>query len=421
MPHSSEMSSSLRDDAIHRAAATPVLSRPATPHASELIVRIDLAAIENNVRRLRRASQAPHLLAVVKGNAYGHGLVPVATAALRAGADWLGVAQLREALALRRAGVTAPILAWLYLADPRNPLLREALDHGIDVSVGSVEQVEAVAEVARSLGRRMRIHLEFDSGLARGGARASSWAAVVAAVLAASARNLLEAVGIWTHLAWADDPAAVQNVAHVAAFHAAVAAAGDAGLRVGLVHLASSGSILTRPELHGDLVRAGLAIYGLSPVAATTAREFGLVPAMEVSAPLAAVKWVPRGTGVSYEHAYVTPRSTHLGLVPAGYADGIPRRLSGHSLIFVGGRRVPVVGRVCMDQFVVDLGAESTLVAGERVVLFGDPASGAASADEWGAAIGSHGDEIINTVAARVPRSYGNGRPGGDDADDEAF
>lgn len=403
------MSSSPRADTSPLLDSAAAIPGPSATAPSELTVRVDLAAIEYNVQRMRGGSRAPHFLAVVKGNAYGHGLVPVATAALRAGADWLGVAQLREALLLRRAGLTAPILAWLYLADRRNPLLRAALEQGVDVSVGSVEQVAAVAEIANDLGLRARVHLEFDSGLARGGARSSGWAALVEAVLEACGRDTITAVGVWTHLAWADVPSAAENDAHVAAFESAAGLATDAGLRVPLVHIASSASILNRPELHHDLVRAGLAMYGLSPVDGRSAQEFGLLPAMEVSAPLATVKWVPQGTGISYEHAFVTERSTHLGLVPAGYADGIPRRASGHMLVLVGGRRVPIVGRVCMDQFVVDLGAESTVTTGERVVLFGDPASGAASADEWGAAVGSHGDEIITTIAARATRTYESG------------
>jgi alanine racemase len=347
-------------------------------------------------------------MAVVKGNGYGHGLIDVARAALAAGADWLGTAQLTEALALRRAGITAPVLSWLYLAAASSETIREAVSHDVDMSLGSIAQLDVVAGIARSLGQPAAVHLELDSGLSRGGARAEDWPDLVAAARQAELAGNLTVRGIWTHLAWADVPAHPGNAAAVDAFEAAVGQAREAGLDPELRHVSSSANILDRPEFAFDMVRAGLAIYGLAPADHLDPADHGLRPALTVTAPVVLVKKVPAGTGVSYEHQAITYEPRFLGLIPLGYADGIPKGISGRSIVQLGGRRVPVIGKVCMDQFMVDLGPEPAGVSvGDIAVLFGDPRSGAASADEWGAAIGSHGDEIINRIAPRLPRTYG--------------
>ncbi|MBT2520370.1 alanine racemase [Arthrobacter sp. ISL-28] len=370
-------------------------------------VSVDLAAISDNVRALRALTPAPHFMAVVKGNAYGHGLVEVAQAALAAGADWLGTAQLTEALALRRAGITAPVLSWLYLATASSEIIREALENDVDMSLGSRAQLDVVAGIARTLGRPAAVHLELDSGLSRGGARAEDWPGLVAAARTAELEGTLTVRGIWTHLAWADVPAHPGNAAAVEAFGEAVRQAREGGLEPELRHVSSSANILDRPEFAFDMVRAGLAIYGLAPADHLDPAEFGLRPALTVTAPLVLVKKVPAGTGVSYEHQAITHEARYLGLIPLGYADGIPKGISGRSIVQLGGRRVPVIGKVCMDQFMVDLGPEARGVSvGDTAVLFGDPDTGAASADEWGSAIGSHGDEIINRIAPRLPRTY---------------
>lgn len=373
-------------------------------------VSVDLEAIAHNVAVLRERSRAPHLMAVVKGNAYGHGLLETARTALAAGADWLGTAQLSEALALRRSGITAPILAWLYLATNAGGAVAEAVEHVIDISLGSPAQLDVVAGTARALGRTAFIHLELDSGLSRGGARHEDWPALVTAARAAELAGHVGVRGVWTHLAWADVPAHPANTAAVAGFEQAVREAHDAGLAPTLRHVSSSANILARPEFHFDMVRAGLAIYGLSPAEHIDPADHGLRPALSVTAPVVLVKHVPAGTGVSYEHRAITHESRYLGLIPLGYADGIPKGISGSRIVMVGGRRVPVIGKVCMDQFMVDLGHETSVRVGDPAVLFGDPAAGAASADDWGSAINSHGDEIINRIAPRLQRVYTHGR-----------
>lgn len=370
-------------------------------------VRVDLTAISDNITALKKRTEAPHFMAVVKGNAYGHGLVDVARTAVDAGATWLGTAQLSEAITLRKSGITVPILSWLYLASQTSETILEALQHGIDVSLGSVHQLEVLEGIAARLGRPAVVHLELDSGLSRGGARKEDWGALVAKARRAELNGTLRVRGLWTHLAWADVPAHPGNAAAVAGFDEAVREARAEGLTPELRHVSSSANILDRPEFHFDMVRAGLAIYGLAPADHLDPADFGLRPALSVTAPLVMVKKVPAGTGVSYEHQAITHEPRYLGLIPLGYADGIPKGISGRSVVRIGGRNVPVIGKVCMDQFMVDLGPDAGgITVGDTAVLFGDPASGAASADDWGAAIGSHGDEIINRIAPRLPRVY---------------
>lgn len=368
---------------------------------------MDLSAISDNIKVLKGRTDAPFFMAVVKGNAYGHGLVEVARTAVEAGAHWLGTAQLSEAILLRRAGIQVPILSWLYLASQTSETIREALENRIDVSLGSVRQLEVLAGIAALLGRPAVVRLELDSGLSRGGARKEDWAELVARARQAELEGTLRVRGIWTHLAWADVPAHPGNAAAVAEFEDAVRQAREAGLTPDLRHVSSSANILDRPEFHFDMVRAGLASYGLAPADHLDPADFGLRPALSVTAPLVMVKKVPAGTGVSYEHQAITYEPRFLGLIPLGYADGIPKGISGRSVVNIGGRQVPVIGKVCMDQFMVDLGPDATGIdVGDTAVLFGDPACGAASADDWGAAIGSHGDEIINRIAPRLPRVY---------------
>ncbi|OOP63918.1 alanine racemase [Arthrobacter sp. SRS-W-1-2016] len=370
-------------------------------------VSVDLSAISDNIKALKKRTAAPHFMAVVKGNGYGHGLVEVARTAVAAGADWLGTAQLSEAITLRKAGITAPVLSWLYLASQTSATIREALEYDVDVSLGSVAQLEVLAGIARQLGRPAVVHLELDSGLSRGGARKEDWSELVAQARKAEQDGTVLVRGIWTHLAWADVPAHPGNAAAVAGFEDAVDEARAAGLDPQLRHVSSSANILDRPEFHFDMVRAGLAIYGLAPADHLDPADFGLRPALSVTAPLVMVKKVPAGTGVSYEHQAITHEPRYLGLIPLGYADGIPKGVSGRSLVQIAGRKVPVIGKVCMDQFMVDLGPDASgIEVGDTAVLFGDPAGGAASADDWGAAIGSHGDEIINRIAPRLPRVY---------------
>lgn len=378
---------------------------------------VDLAAVRGNLRSLAAHAPTAQVMAVVKGDAYGHGLLPVALAAVQAGATWLGTAQVTEALHLRRAGVTAPrILTWLYA--PGAPL-REAVEADVDVSVASGWSLDEVVAAARAAGRTARVHLKVDTGLGRNGLVPDALPQVLRAALAAQAEGLVQLVGVWSHLAFADDPdhPVVHRQAEV--FAQAVEVVEAAGARLEVRHLANSAATLTSPALHWDLVRPGIAVYGLSPVPQLGGPEwFGLVPAMTVEAELATVKAVPAGSGVSYGHEYVVPQDTVLGIVPLGYADGVPRHASGTAdrpggPLQVGGRRLGVAGRVCMDQVVVDLGPGAREVAGDRVVLWGDGRDGGPTAQDWADVAGTISYELVTRLGARVPRTYVDAdRPG---------
>ena len=371
---------------------------------------VDLGAVRGNVRALVAHAPNAQVMAVVKGDAYGHGLVPAALAALEGGATWLGTAQVAEALHLRRAGVTgARILTWLYA--PGAPL-REAVDADVDLSVASRWALDEVVAAARTAGRTARVHLKVDTGLGRNGLLPGELPDVLAAALAAEAEGLVRVVGVWSHLAFADDPGHPVVRQQAAVFADAVALVEAAGARLEVRHLANSAATLTAPALHWDLVRPGIAVYGLSPVPQVGSHErFGLVPAMTLEAELVTVKHVPAGSGVSYGHEYVVPHDTVLGVVPLGYADGVPRHASGTrdrwgGPVQVGGRRLGVAGRVCMDQVVLDLGPGAQDAAGDRVVLWGDGRDGGPTAQDWAEVAGTISYEVVTRLGARVPRTY---------------
>ncbi len=371
------------------------------------VARVDLGAVRQNVARLRAAAPGSSLMAVVKADGYGHGMVPCARAARTAGAEWLGVAFVPEALALRAAGDAGRVLA-LVLAEGDDTAAAVAAD--VDLSVGSLGQLLDVERGAAATGRAARVHLEFDSGLGRGGTRADQWGALCEAAAAAPA---VDAVGLWSHFARADEPAAPSNDVQAAAFAAAVAVAESCGIEPEVRHLANSAATLSRPGDHWDLVRPGIAVYGLSPGPDMgTAAELGLRPAMTLEAAVSVVKDVGPGEGVSYGHTYVTTSPTRLALVPVGYGDGVPRHGSGVGPLLLGGARHVVAGRVCMDQFVVDVGG-APVEPGDVAVMFGPGDRGEPTADEWGAACGTIGYEIVTRLGSRLPREYVGADPDG--------
>ncbi|TDD72089.1 alanine racemase [Jiangella aurantiaca] len=378
------------------------------PHAE---VRVDLAAIRDNVAELAVRAAPAQVMAVVKGDAYGHGLVPSARAAQAGGAAWLGTATLAEALALRAAGVGGRVMAWLSAPGER---WADALAADVDVSASAPWVVAEIAAAARETGRTARLHLKADTGMGRSGSPLADWPTLVDDALKARAEGLVEVVGLWSHLACADEPGHAANAQQLAAFRDAAALAESRGVRPEVRHLANSAATLTMRDAHFDLVRPGLATYGLSPVPQQAAPgDVGLRPAMSVRARLALVKRVPAGHGVSYGHLYVTDRESTLGLVPLGYADGVPRHASGGSAgpgapVLIGGVTRRIAGRVCMDQFVVDL-RDDDARAGDEVVLFGDAAAGEPTAQDWADACGTISYEIVARFAPRLPRVYVNG------------
>ncbi|MFJ7047530.1 alanine racemase [Streptomyces sp. NPDC101112] len=366
---------------------------------------IDLDALRANVRTLRALAPGAALMAVVKSDAYGHGAVRCARAAIEAGATWLGTATPEEALALRAAGLPGRIMCWLWA--PGGPW-REAIEADLDVSVSGLWALREVTDAARAAGARARVQLKADTGLGRNGCQPEDWAELVTEALAAEAEGLVTVTGIWSHLACADEPGHPSITAQLDLFREMVTQAEEQGVRPEVRHIANSPATLTLPESHFDLVRAGIALYGISPSPELgSSADLGLRPVMRLSASLALVKHVPGGHGVSYGHHYVTPGATTLGLVPVGYADGIPRHASGTGPVLVGGKWRTVAGRVAMDQFVVDLGGDEPAV-GDEVVLFGAGDDGEPTAEDWAKAAGTIGYEIVTRIGTRVPRVYVN-------------
>jgi len=361
---------------------------------------IDLDAISANVEALREHVAPSDVMAVVKAGGYGHGAVATARAALRGGARWLGVVHVAEALELRAAGIDSPVLCMMAIESDAHGA---AIEANVDLSAGSVDMVRRIAAAAAAAGRPGRLHLKADTGLSRGGATAADWPSVVDAALAAQAAGRLTVAGLWSHFASADEPGNPSVAEQLAAFGEAVALAEKAGVTPEVRHIANTAAALLVPGSRYDLVRVGGGIYGLSTLPGGAPPW--LRPAMTLRARLAMVKRVPAGTGVSYGHRYVTSRETTLGLVPIGYADGVPRSAAGQPLLFARGRRWPVAGTVCMDQLVVDFGDEP-VAAGEEVVLFGPGDGGEATAQEWGEVLGTISYEIVTGIGNRVARSY---------------
>ncbi|MFF3414201.1 alanine racemase [Streptomyces sp. NPDC002698] len=381
------------------------MTETAHPRTAPLRARaeIDLAALRANVRALRAHAPTAALMAVVKSDAYGHGAVQCARAAREAGATWLGTATPEEALALRAAGLPGRVMCWLWT--PGGPWA-EAIEADIDVSVSGMWALREVVAAAESVGLRARVQLKADTGLGRAGCQPADWAELVAEALAAEARGLITVTGLWSHFACADEPGHPSIRAQLALFREMVSYAEEQGVRPEVRHIANSPATLTLPESHFDLVRTGIAVYGISPSPELgTPADFGLRPVMTLSASLALVKHVPAGHGVSYGHHYVTPGETTLGLVPVGYADGVPRHASGTGPVLVGGKWRTVAGRVAMDQFVVDLGGDEP-EPGARAVLFGPGDDGEPTAEDWARAAGTIAYEIVTRIGTRVPRVY---------------
>ncbi|MFD5013185.1 alanine racemase [Streptomyces chartreusis] len=368
---------------------------------------IDLAALRSNVLSLRAHAPGAALMAVVKSDAYGHGAVRCARAAVDAGATWLGTATPEEALVLRAAGLRGMrMMCWLWT--PGGPW-REAVEADVDVSVSGMWALREVTEAARQAGAPARVHLKADTGLGRGGCQpGDDWAELVREALRAEAEGLLSVTGLWSHFACADEPGHPSIAAQLTRFREMVTYAEGQGARPEVRHIANSPATLTLPDSHFDLVRTGIATYGISPSPELgSPADFGLRPVMTLSASLALVKHVPGGHGVSYGHRYVTPGETTLGLVPLGYADGIPRHASGAGPVLVGGKWRTVAGRIAMDQFVVDLGGDEP-EPGAQAVLFGPGDGGEPTAEDWAQAAGTIAYEIVTRIGTRVPRVYRN-------------
>lgn len=368
------------------------------PARAEVVV--DLDAIAANAATLRAHVGRP-LMAVVKADGYGHGLVPAARAVLAGGADFLGVAVLDEALALRAAGITAPVLAWLHGPGTDFPA---ALAADVEVSVNAEWGLAEVLAAVRATGTTARVHLKADTGLSRGGATPGDWPALVQAAARAQAAGEIAVVGLWSHMAYADAPTHPTIGAQVRVFEEAVTIGRRAGLTDARLHLANSAATVALPGTWYDFVRPGVALYGLDPLGGDPAAH-GLRPAMTVRAPVALTKRVPAGVGVSYGHTYFPERETSLALVPVGYADGVPRAAGNRAPVLAGGEQRVIAGRVCMDQFVLDVG-DAVVRPGDEVVLWGAGDRGEPTAQDWADAVDTIHYELVTRVGGRFARRY---------------
>jgi alanine racemase len=365
---------------------------------SEAIV--DLAAIRSNVAAMAERVGSAQVMAVVKSDGYGCGLLPTATAALAGGATWLGVGQVEEGLALRAAGITAPVLC--LLATPDAPHA-DAVATGLDLSAGTASLVRRIGVAAAATGGVARLHLKVDTGMSRGGAPLAAWPDLLQAALAEQAEGRCEITGIWSHLACADIPRHPSVDTQIAAFREALDEAKRAGVKPAIRHLANTPALVTRPDTWFDLVRPGGGVTGLCTLPGGA--PGWLRPAMTVRTHLAQVKQVPPGTGVSYGHRYVTKDPATLGLIVLGYYEGIPREGTNKAPVLIRGRRLVISGTVCMNQCVVDAG-DLPIEAGDEVVLFGPGDRGEPTAQEWADLLGTVSYDIVARFTGKIPRSY---------------
>jgi alanine racemase len=364
---------------------------------------IDLAAFRSNVAALRRHVDVPVMI-VVKADGYGHGMLECAREARAAGAEWLGVATPAEALQLREAGDSGPMLAWLYGVDED---LAPLVAADVDVSAQSVEQLGRLVAAAAVVQRRARVHLKIDTGLSRNGAPSIDWQHVCAVAAEAEQAGAVEVIGIWSHLAAADEPGHPSVPLQIQAFQQAYEQARATGLEPTLRHLGNSAGALAVPEARLDLVRVGIAAYGIDPAPGIAALAgVALRPVMRLHAQLVNVKQIPAGASVSYGWTWTTQAPTTVGLVPLGYGDGIPRHAGNRAWVGWSGSRVPVRGRICMDQFVVELGHGRVAQPGDDIVVFGPGDHGEPTAADWASWCDTIGYEIVTRIGIRVPRRY---------------
>ena len=370
---------------------------------SRASAEINLSAITQNFKSIKSRTTAD-VLAVVKADAYGHGLIPVSKALEEAGADWFGTALLEEAINLRKAGILKPIISWL---TPLGEDFKSAIDLDIDLGIPSIDLLDEVIKAASLTGKTARIHLEIDTGMSRGGVL-SEWDQLIKSVLVGVNLKQLKVIGIWSHFARADEPDELMNQEQLSLFKEKVNQAKAAGIDAQFIHIANSAALFTNKSTHKNIIRSGIALFGLSPDIKTIgdSSSLGLKPAMKLKAKLNLVKEVKAGSSVGYGGTAVLKSDTKLGVVALGYADGIPRSTNNLAGVFVDKKRAPIIGRVSMDQFVVDLGITSTAKTGDEVIVFGDGSSGEYTVDEWAKAANTINYEIITRIGPRVPRIY---------------
>ena len=360
---------------------------------------IDLDAIAANFHTMKNRAGGAKVMAVVKANAYGHGMVEVALKLEQEKADFFGVADVDEALELREYGIETPILAWLH--DPEDRFV-EALDNEVDLGVANLEQLQRIADAARLTDLKARVHLKVDTGLSRNGSTMAEWPLLLEATRDLVDQGLVEVIGVFSHLS-STGPA--EDRAQIEKFDLAVQQVRAAGIDFELRHLTASDGSLSYPEAHYDMVRIGVALYGLSPFADHHSEEYKLRPAMTAVAHVTQVKRVEAGTGISYGYLAHAEKDSTLALVPVGYYEGLPRNATGKHEVSINGKRYKIEARIAMDQFVVNVG-DDEVSPGDEVIIFGDPAAGVSSADDLAVACDTINYEIVTRMGGRFKRHY---------------
>jgi alanine racemase len=370
---------------------------------SRASAEINLLAIADNLKLIKSKTNA-QVLAVVKADAYGHGLIQVGKVAEDAGADWLGTALLEEGITLRNSGIKIPIISWL---TPLGEDFNTAINLDIDLSISSTELLTEVISAGKLVKKIPRVHIEVDTGMSRGGV-GDDWQTFLTELSKAVAANEINIVGIWSHFARADEPEEVMNKEQLTVFEDRIKSASATGIKAEFIHISNSAASLTNKSAHKNIIRWGIGLYGLSPDLNNLgdSKSLNLKPAMRLKAKLHLVKAVKAGVSVGYGGTAITKSDTKLGVVTLGYADGIPRNTNNLAGVFVAGKRAPLIGRVSMDQFVVDLGINSLAKTGDEVIVFGDGVGGEYTADEWAKASGTINYEIVTRIGSRVPRIY---------------
>jgi alanine racemase len=362
-------------------------------------VEIDLAALAHNVRQLRRfLSPKTALMAVVKADAYGHGAITVAQTACQAGATWLGVATIPEGIQLREAGIQAPILI---LGASNTPEQVQAIAHwNLQPTLCTPQQALVFSETLGTLNRSLQVHVKLDTGMSRLG---TPWQEAAEFVALVQGLPHLKIASIYSHLATADSPDPTVMRQQRDRFEEAIALIKTTGMTPPRLHLANSAAALSDPSLHYDMVRVGLATYGLYP-APHLKSVIDLKPVMKVKARVTQVKNISAGTGVSYGHQFVASRDMRLAAIAIGYADGVPRNLSNKMQVLLRGQQVPQIGAITMDQLMLDVSAIPDLQTGEVVTLLGKEGNAEISADDWATTLGTISWEILCGFKHRLPR-----------------
>jgi alanine racemase len=372
-----------------------------TPTAAAEAV-VDLDAIAHNMHVLCEHAGPAQVMAVVKADGYGHGAVAVGRTALAAGAAELGVATIDEALALRRDGIDSPVLAWLHAPGTD---FGPALETDVQLAVSSVRQLGEVLDAVERTGRTATITVKVDTGLSRNGVSAAEYPEVLSVLRRAQADGAIRLRGIMSHLVHGDDPDNPFNDLQAQRLIDMAAHAREQGVRYEIAHLSNSPAAMTRPDLAFDMVRPGIAVYGQTPI--PERGDMGLRPAMTLKCPVVLVRSVRAGDGVSYGHTWIAQHDTTLALLPIGYADGVFRTLSGRIDVLINGRPRRSVGRICMDQFVVDLGpGEVDVAEGDDAILFGPGTQGEHTAQDWADLLGTINYEVVTSPRGRVTRTY---------------